>query len=158
MARLISAGKRAELRQLFCRVFITIGFLSIAVSLTLVLLGSALIDFWVGEGLAPRKSVLAAFAVWSVYWLVATQFSFVLNAAGQVWRQALSTLLMAAVSVPVSFQLTGQLGVTGPIIGSLICHLIFVMPMLAVSSFRVLRAPDEGLGLARSYSSFDRRA
>jgi hypothetical protein len=69
-------------------------------------------------------SLLLAFAVWSVYWLAMTQVGFLLNAAQVIGPQIAMAFTMTAVNLVLSIYLTRHLGLIGPLVGSLIAHML----------------------------------
>ena len=86
--------------------------------------GQTLIRWWVGDELVPPVSLLVAFALWTVYSLALTQCSYLLNAAAVVGPQIVMAVAMAVVNIPLSIVLTHELGIVGPLYGSLIAHVV----------------------------------
>lgn len=115
---------------------------SALVSVVLVLIGPWVIRIWVGESLVPSRGLLLAFAVWTVYSLGMGQASLVLNAARVVRPQLVMAVLMAAANIPLSIYLTREIGLAGPLIGSLIAHVCFAGVPTIVFVRRVLWPPE----------------
>jgi O-antigen/teichoic acid export membrane protein len=90
----------------------------------LVVFGQPLARVWVGASLVPPIGMLVAFAAWTVYAHVMTQCSTLLNAAGVVRPQVAMATAMACVNLPLSILLTKQIGLPGPLVGSLVSHIL----------------------------------
>lgn len=108
-------------------------------SALIVAFGQPLARIWVGERLVPPLGLLVAFAVWTVYSHVMSQCSTLLNAGGVVGPQVAMALAMACVNVPLSIALTHQIGLAGPLVGSLLAHMLCAGVPTAVLVRRVLR-------------------
>jgi O-antigen/teichoic acid export membrane protein len=90
----------------------------------LVAIGQPLARIWVGESLVPPLGLLVAFAAWTVYAHAMGQCSTLLNAGGVVAPQVAMATAMACVNVPLSILLTKQIGLAGPLVGSLLSHML----------------------------------
>jgi O-antigen/teichoic acid export membrane protein len=122
LAEALANGDLEWTRHRFLHVF-TISTVSLAaLSGLLVAVGQPLARIWVGESLVPPLGLLVAFAAWTVYAHVMSQFSILLNAAGVVGPQVSFAVVMACVNVPFSIVLTRQIGLAGPVVGSLLAH------------------------------------
>ncbi|MDF3284678.1 hypothetical protein [Gordonia sp. N1V] len=147
-ASMARAFERNDLRWIRKNVA-SVGFISVAlaciVSSVLVAIGRWLCREWVGSGLIPSRGVLVWTAVYTVYLLVSTQISFVLNAANQVGRQALVWTLCVCVQIPLAFSFAHLCGVPGPLIAFMIVHSTVVGIPSGVWAWRAVRvAPNVG--------------
>jgi O-antigen/teichoic acid export membrane protein len=142
LAEALSAGDVAWVRSRFLRVLgLTTGGAA-AISAFLVVFGQPIVRVWVGDSLVPPISLLVPFALWTTYSLAMTQCSYLLNAAHVVGPQVVMAIAMATVNIPLSILLTREIGLAGPLYGSLIAHLVFVgVPTLFLVR-RTLRAAD----------------
>jgi O-antigen/teichoic acid export membrane protein len=95
-----------------------------AVAGLLVAVGQPVARIWVGESLVPPLGLLVAFAAWTVYAHVMGQCSILLNAGGVVGPQVSFAVVMALVNVPLSIVLTKQIGLAGPVVGSLLASML----------------------------------
>jgi O-antigen/teichoic acid export membrane protein len=95
-----------------------------AVSGLLVAFGQPVARVWVGESLVPPLGLLIAFAAWTVYAHAMSQCSVLLNAGGVVGPQVSFAVVMACVNLPLSILLTKQIGLAGPVVGSLLAHML----------------------------------
>lgn len=95
-----------------------------AVAGLIVAFGQPLARLWVGESLVPPMGLLVAFAAWTVYAHAMGQCSTLLNAAGVVGPQVAMAGAMACVNLPLSIALTRQIGLAGPLVGSLVSHML----------------------------------
>jgi O-antigen/teichoic acid export membrane protein len=105
----------------------------------LVLCGQSLATWWVGQDLTPSMGLLLAFAVWTVYAYAMSQCSVLLNAASVVRPQVVMAVTMTLANIPLSIVLTQHLGLAGPLLGSLIAHLVCAGVPTAFLVRRVLR-------------------
>ncbi len=125
MAEALSRGDMQWVKTRFLRV--TLGTLGVAtvISGAIVLLGDRIATVWVGPDLVPPRQLFVAFGVWSVYSLFMTQVGFLLNAAQIVGRQIVMALGMTAANISLSLYLVHRIGIIGPLIGSLVAHIVF---------------------------------
>lgn len=109
----------------------------------IVAFGQPLARIWVGESLVPPMSLLVAFAAWTVYSHVMSQCSILMNAGGVVGPQVVMAVAMVCVNVPLSIVLAKQIGLAGPVAGSLLAHMLCAgVP----TYFLVRRVLRRGLG------------
>jgi O-antigen/teichoic acid export membrane protein len=104
-----------------------------------VVSGRALTRIWVGPSLQPPVALLVVLAAWTSYALVMSQLSLLLTAAQVVSPQVAMALSMAVVNVGLSILLTARFGLVGPILGSLIAHVVCAGVPTVVLSRRILR-------------------
>jgi O-antigen/teichoic acid export membrane protein len=124
LAEALARGDLEWTRRRFRQV-LTVSTASVAaVCGLLVLVGQPLARVWVGESLVPPVSLLVAFAAWTVYSHVLGQCGVLLNAAGVVGAQVAMAVAMTCVNVPLSIALTKQIGLAGPLVGSLVAHML----------------------------------
>jgi O-antigen/teichoic acid export membrane protein len=105
----------------------------------LVAIGQPVARIWVGESLTPPLGLLLAFAAWTVYYHVLGQCGTLLNAAGVVGPQVAMATVMTCVNLPLSIVLTRQIGLAGPLVGSLVSHMLCAGVPTAFLARRVLR-------------------
>ena len=126
LAEALARGDLEWTRRRFKQV-LTISTASLAaVAVLLVVIGQPVARIWVGESLVPPIGLLIAFAAWTVYAHVMGQCSTLLNAAGVVGPQVAMATAMACVNLPLSIVLTKQIGLAGPLVGSLVSHTLCV--------------------------------
>ncbi|MDJ0338358.1 hypothetical protein [Cryobacterium sp. PH31-O1] len=142
VAHALAEDDKEWVRRKFWHTFsITMTLFVVAAGLA-VLLGPSLVPIWVGSSISPSWDLFLAFAVWNTYNFAMMQFSFLLNGAGKVWSQAIPALIMAGINVPLSIYLTQQIGLAGPLYGSLISHSLTVGWLTVLWALRVLRPAD----------------
>ena len=105
----------------------------------LVAFGQPVARIWVGPSLVPPLSLLVAFAVWTVYAHVMSQCSILLNAGGVLAPQVWMAAAMVCVNVPLSIWLTHRIGLAGPLVGSLVAHILCEGVLATFLVRRVLR-------------------
>lgn len=98
--------------------------LSVAASVFIVALGPEVCRHLVDPPLVPSRTLLVAFGAWTTYSLVASQLSYLLTAAGTIGLQAVMAAAMTVSNVALSIVLTRHIGLSGPLIGSLIAHAV----------------------------------
>ena len=125
-------------RRTFRRTFSITMVLFTVAGLGVVLLGPWFIGVWSGGEVEVGPWPLAAFALWGLYGFAMSQCSMLLNGAGRVGTQAITAIAMAIVNLPVSILLTQQLGIVGPVLGSLITHALIVGTPTTVMTCRLL--------------------
>lgn len=136
----LATGDIDWLRSRMFRVLaLTSGVIGIA-CVIMVVIGRPLVRFWAGAGLVPPLSLLVWMAVSTVYFNAASQVVFLLNAADVVRPQVAMALAMAAANVSLSIYLTQRFGVIGPVVGSLVAHVVcYGVPALFIAR-RILRS------------------
>jgi O-antigen/teichoic acid export membrane protein len=125
MAEALARGDIEWVRSRFLRTIFGTLAISVPSTILLIPLGGPLARIWVGPELIPPPALLAAFALWTVYSLTMTQISYLLNAAQVVAPQVLMGLSMTAANIALSLYLTRSIGIIGPLVGSLIAHILF---------------------------------
>jgi O-antigen/teichoic acid export membrane protein len=139
---LVEAFQRGDLqwvRSRFIRVIsATAGILGL-LCLLLIFVGRPFVRVWAGPSLVPPMFLLICMAVWTVYGTFMSQVSYLLNAADVVAPQTVMAVSAAVATVGLSFVLTQRIGLVGPLIGSLVAHLIFNGVPALVLARRLLR-------------------
>jgi len=126
LAEALARGDLEWTRRRFKQV-LTISTASLAaLAGLLVVIGQPVARIWVGASLVPPLGLLVAFAAWTVYAHVMTQCSTLLNAGRVVGPQVAMATAMACVNVPLSIVLTKRIGLAGPLVGSLVSHILCV--------------------------------
>lgn len=146
----LTTGDVAWLRSRFLRVATLTAAATGLMCAVLALVGRPLISLWAGPGFVPPLSLLVWCAICTTYSTVASQVQFLLNAAGVVGPQAVMALSMAAVNISLSIYLTDRIGLVGPLVGSLVAHLVCYGGPALFFARRILRTPDSDSGRARS--------
>jgi O-antigen/teichoic acid export membrane protein len=148
LAEALARGDLEWTRHRFKQVLIFSTLLLATAAGALVAFGQPVARIWVGEGLVPPLSLLVAFAVWTVYSHVMSQCSILLNAGGVLAPQVGMAAAMVCVNVPLSIMLTRQIGLAGPLIGSLVAHMLCEGVLTAFLVRRLLRDGVRGSTLA----------
>lgn len=103
-------------------------------SIVLLVFGRAFANVWVGADLVPPLALFIAFAAWTVYMTVITQYSYLLFAQERIRTLALLGLLLAVVNLAASILFTHWFGLVGPILGNLFAAgLVQLVPTVAIS-------------------------
>lgn len=134
MGEAIARGEMAWVRTRFRHSILTAAAASTLSSVTLVVFGPTLARLWVGGELVPPLSLFMAFGIWTIYQTVIVQYSLMLLVAEKIRLLAGLGLVVAAVNLVVSIIMTRQLGLVGPIVGSLIAGCsIQLVPMIVLT-------------------------
>jgi O-antigen/teichoic acid export membrane protein len=126
MAEALARGDLEWTRRRFIQVLTISTTLLATAGGLLVAVGQLVARVWVGESLIPPIGLLVAFAVWMVYSSAMSQCSVLLHAGRVVGPQVAMAIAMVCVNVPLSIVLTKQIGLAGPLIGSLLAHMLCV--------------------------------
>lgn len=119
------------------------GYTAVAtlVSVGLVAFAPWITIIWVGADLVAPTNLLFMQAVWTVYSVSLAQVGYLLNGAQMIRQQAMMFPIMAVVNVILSVALTRSIGLSGPVIGSVVAHgLIVGVPSIYLAA-RFLRHP-----------------
>jgi O-antigen/teichoic acid export membrane protein len=121
----LGRGDVAWVRSRFWWSSLLAGAAAAVVSVALVVVGPTLIGLWLTDDLAPSRTLLAAFAVWTTYTIALAPLFFLLNAIGRVRAHAWMAIATTVANVPLSIALTHLVGITGPVYASLIASTLF---------------------------------
>jgi O-antigen/teichoic acid export membrane protein len=123
-AEALSAGDLPWVRRTFPRLLLALGAVSGVASLALLLLARPLVRLWVGGSYEGPMLLIAALAIWTTYGAVMGQCSQLLNAAKVVRPQVIMATVMTAVNIPASIWLADKIGVAGPVVATIVCHVL----------------------------------
>jgi O-antigen/teichoic acid export membrane protein len=121
----LSTGDLTWVRSRFRRILVLTLLVASTTCITLAVAGQSIALVWVGPDLLPPQPLLWMLALWTIYSLAMGQCSTLLNGAGVIRPQAALGALMAAVNLPLSIILARHIGISGPVLGSLIAHGLF---------------------------------
>jgi O-antigen/teichoic acid export membrane protein len=124
LAEALARGDLEWTRRRFKQMLTISTAIMAAASGLLIIIGQPVARMWVGESLVPPLGLLVAFAAWTVYSQMMGQCSTLLSAAGVVRPQVAMATAMACVNVPLSIVLTRRIGLAGPLVGSLLAHMV----------------------------------
>jgi O-antigen/teichoic acid export membrane protein len=139
MAEALARGDRQWVRSRLVRVVAVTATISGPSSVLLALIGQRLANAWVGPSLIPPGQLFVALGIWTVYALAIGQVGLFLNASQIVGPQLVMAMLMTVSNLGLSVLLTERLGITGPVLGSLISHIAFTGIPTMVIARRCLR-------------------
>jgi O-antigen/teichoic acid export membrane protein len=118
-----------------------------ALGVPFALLGSWVSGGWTSGEIEAPTSLFAAFAVWSVVLAFHLPVAMSLNDPAGLRFQAKTTMVMAAVNLPLSIFLAGEFGPSGPVWSSAICLAIFhAAPLFLRLSRRPIQPASNHLG------------
>jgi O-antigen/teichoic acid export membrane protein len=146
----LARGDTAWIRTRFRWSMILASVVSGLIGTVLVILGPSLVALWLTAALTPSRSLLIAMAVWTAYSLGTIPMFFLLYAAGKVRISALMAVAVAIANVPLSILFTHTVGITGPVLGSLVATILFSGVPGSLAVHRLLRdapefaKPDDG--------------
>jgi O-antigen/teichoic acid export membrane protein len=93
----------------------------------------------VGGDLVPPLSLFVAFAAWTIYMTVMTQYSYLLFARERIRALAVLGLVIAAVNLGASIAFTEWFGLVGPILGNLVAAAAVQLVPTVVMNRRLAR-------------------
>jgi hypothetical protein len=112
---------------------------SMALALVLLIFTPTFVTWWVGAEFRPPTALLVGLVVWTAYTTVLIPANMLMNAALVIRTQVLLATAMALLNLPLSIFLTHQIGVAGPIWGSILAHAsVSVVPTIVIVR-RILR-------------------
>jgi O-antigen/teichoic acid export membrane protein len=139
LSRLLESGQFGMARRLVMQASLLLGTTSAAFATVMVLVGEEVIGWWFGWTYTPSLALLIALGLWVAQQGIYGPVSILLNAGAVVGGQAVLGVAMAVANLSLSLLLVRQLGASGPIWSSLLCHtLIVFLPSLMLAR-QVLR-------------------
>lgn len=150
-ARALAVGDLAWVKSIFYKTLTITIFVAILADIFLCLFGQSIISLWAGPDVVPSIELLVAFSIWTTYNLAMSQCSFLLNSANIMKVQAIASLLMVIVAVPLSIYFTKSMGVVGPLYATLIAHIVTIgMPTVYLVSKIIRGRLLPNLGMSRA--------
>jgi O-antigen/teichoic acid export membrane protein len=154
-AEALASDDRDWVRRTLRRTMAVTALVTVPAVTVLVLIGPALIRWWVGPTLVPPTVLLVAMACWTVQQCVIYPVAMLMNGAEIVRFQLIAASSMAIANLATSILLTRQVGLAGPVWASLMTHtLINALPAVWLVRRRFLvgtagpsagRRPSAGL-------------
>ena len=127
----LARGDVAWARTTFRRSVKVAAVLNVPAALVLVAVGRPLVERLV-PGARPSLGLLLTLGTWAVLSTVNIPFAMFLNGAHVVRLQLACALLMATTNLPLSILLAREIGVTGPILATVITTSAFVLLPVAI--------------------------
>ena len=121
----IAVGDIGWVRSRFRLTILVTLAVAIPTNVGLVVFGRWIARIWVGSQNVPPTSLLVVTALWGVYSTVMGQLALIMNAFEVIKSQIVMASVMAVSNIALSIQLTRWFGITGPVLGSLISHILF---------------------------------
>lgn len=118
--------------------------IAIPVCAVLVAFGDAILHVWVGDAVQPPQSLWWALGAWVVLNAVTQPLAVLCNGASVVRMQVVAAVAMTVINLGLSLALTSRIGVTGPVIGSLVAATLCSLAPYAWSVRRLLRGFSVG--------------
>ncbi len=113
--------------------------LATAACTAIALLGRSGIGWLFGPGLKPPQGLLSLMAVFTTLSLTSAPLAIFLNAVGRVRTHAYLAIAVGVTNLPLSWVLTGHVGIVGPVIGSLVTNVCLASIPAAFIVRRILR-------------------
>ncbi len=127
----LSRGDHDWIRVAFKRSFLLSLAVSVPAALVLTLVSRPLIHVWVGADIDAAPLLTIGLGAWVIVASLGGAASTFLNALGVLRPQAICAVFMALANIVLSIWLTGRIGVSGVVYGSLIAQFSFVaLPVL----------------------------
>lgn len=103
---------------------------------TIYLMSNWLVTHWLQQSLALPLGLLTAYAGWAVIDASCNAFAMYLNGTSVVRTQVILVTIFCIAALPLKLLMMHQQGVAGVIYGTIIAHLICVMPSIIVMYYR----------------------
>jgi O-antigen/teichoic acid export membrane protein len=100
---------------------------SIPCATLLTLLSSRILELWVGHDFHPPPILLFGLGLWVVVNCVSGAFAMFLNGMAIIGFQVICSMLMGISNLAISIVLVKKIGVAGPVFGSIIASIVFVL-------------------------------
>jgi O-antigen/teichoic acid export membrane protein len=105
--------------------------ISLFLSVSLIIFGSRIIEFWVGSSIQPDLILLIGLGIWVMLSSFGGPISMLLNGTNVIGFQIICATLMALGNLSLSIFLVQRIGVSGPVYGSVIAWSVFsLLPSL----------------------------
>ncbi len=101
--------------------------INVPLSIVLLLAGRPIIHAWVGGGVTPSFALLAGLALWLILNSISGPLAMFLNGANVIRFQVVCALLMATANLGLSVGLAYAVGLPGPIFGTVIAQVLFIL-------------------------------
>jgi O-antigen/teichoic acid export membrane protein len=144
LAEAVARGDVAWVRSRYHRALVVSTALNAVGCFGLALVGRTVTRLWVGQEYVPPYSLLWVLAGWTVVSTAVVQASYLLAAVERLRVIALTSVLMVPLNLALSVALTHQVGLTGPLLGSLAALLLVQLVPLVVCTTRLLRELEAG--------------
>lgn len=105
--------------------FVRLSYLFILVVIILVLFSESIFEVWVGSKVEIAPSLTIYIAIFFFMNIIVTPYTVFLNGVGKIRLQAMQSLLVSLLNIPISYILAIQLhfGVNGIILATIICFI-----------------------------------
>jgi O-antigen/teichoic acid export membrane protein len=123
----IANGDMQWVRKIFLKSVRLALLISIPSALVLMLLGSTIIDYWVGPNAIPSISLLVGCGLWLILQTVVLTFAVLLNGLHMIKIQLIFVLCAATANVLCSIWLIQRMGAVGAVWGSVIASIVFII-------------------------------
>jgi O-antigen/teichoic acid export membrane protein len=135
----IHRGDDAWVRSRFKRSVQVSAAVSAGGCTVVVIVAQPVVRLWLGDTYVPPLSFVLLLAVWTVYYPMVQQASYLVVAMGRVGALARAGAIAAPVNLALSIWLTNALGLTGPILGNIAAYSATTLVPIVYFSSRYLR-------------------
>jgi O-antigen/teichoic acid export membrane protein len=142
----VHRGDNVWARSRFKRSLQVFAAVNVVGSTVMVIVAQPVVRLWLGSEFVPPLSFVLLLAVWTVYYPSVNQASYLVVAMGRVKTLAIASAIAAPLNLALSIWLTNELGLTGPVLGSIIALSATVLVPVVFLTSKYLRqlASDEG--------------
>jgi O-antigen/teichoic acid export membrane protein len=100
-------------------------FLNIPLTILLIIFANQIVSYWLNVHVEYSNLLIAGMGGWSLLTVLGGNFSTLLNGLQVVKFQVITSVIMALVNIVLSIYLVKKLGISGPILASLISLVAF---------------------------------
>jgi O-antigen/teichoic acid export membrane protein len=105
----------------------------------MILCGREVIRIWAGRAAVPSSPLLWLMCVWIVIYAFATNQSCLMGATARVGRQAVASVIAAAVNLALSIAWVRTMGPFGVLLATILSYLVFIVAVQTWEVRRILR-------------------
>lgn len=136
----LARGEISWVKRTLARTTIGGGAAALVANLGVVLVGQRLVAIWLGPGFRPTLGLLIAAGLWSAYSTAAHPLAMFLNGSQMQGTELVAAIPMAVANLALSLYLVRHIGASGPLIGSLMAHVVCAGVPLGIVAIRRIRA------------------
>lgn len=138
----LARGDHAWVRRTFRRSLLLTGGLAGVGGLILALASRPVIAYVVGPQVVPSRPLIATFVLYVLVVSISAPLAMYMNGAHILRFQVVTSLAMGITNVPLSIVFTQHLGVSGPVLGTVVAQTVCTLVPCAIFLPRHLRAAE----------------
>ncbi len=138
----LARGDMPWVRRAVKRTFLIALAVNLPPTLFLLFAGGKISSLMSGGDVVPSTSLLVGMGLWAMMSSLSGPIAVLLNAGSYIGFQVVTSSIMAAANIVLSIYLVQQIGVAGPVFGSAVAQLLFILIPAFLFLRKKLSAPD----------------